>query len=754
MATIAGFTVESTIKQLDGKTVVSGYTNTLVGGYDFAIARYHENGILDNSFSGDGKTTTDFFKSIDKAYSVIQQFDGKLVVAGYAYNNKIPPDSDFAVSRYNSDGTLDFGFSGDGKLTTDFFGSYDEGYSVIQQFDGKLVVAGYAYNKNGSRDFALARYKTDGTLDASFSGDGKVTTDFGSTIDGAQSIIQQDDGKLLVAGYSGIGNPVNWIFAIARYKTDGSLDTSFSNSGKLTANFGSYGKYSITQESDGKLTVKGDGTLLAQYTPNGLLYYAPTGNVTISGTTTQGQILTAAHTLADVDGLGTVTYQWKANGSIITGATGTTYTLGQADVGKTISVTASYTDGQGTAEAVTSAATTAVANVNDAPTGTVTLTGTATEGQTLTAVNTLADVDGLGIVTYQWKANGSAITGATGSTYTLDQADVGKTISVTASYTDGQGTVEAVTSAATAVVTSTVNTITGNSSNNVLLSTVGDDVIDGGAGIDTVSYANATAAVNVTLASNAEQNTGGAGIDTLLNIENLTGSKYNDTLTGNAGANVLNGGTGADTMTGGNGNDTYYVNHASDVVNEVLAGGTDTVFSTLLAYTLRANVEKGVVQGTVAGNLTGNALANTLTGNAAANRLNGDAGNDTLKGNGGNDILTGGAGKDALTGGAGNDVFKFNTLAESGLTATTRDVITDFVRGQDKIDLSTIDANTALVGNQAFTGLIGANVAFTKAGQLRLNAGVLYGNTDADAAAEFSIALTGITTLANTDFVL
>ncbi|MFW9621290.1 MAG: M10 family metallopeptidase C-terminal domain-containing protein [Macromonas sp.] len=384
----------------------------------------------------------------------------------------------------------------------------------------------------------------------------------------------------------------------------------------------------------------------------------------------------------------------------------------------------------------------------------VVVTGTAIQGQTLTVTNTLADVDGLGTISYQWKANGTVITGATGSTYTLGQADVGKTISVTASYTDGQGTAEAVTSSTTAAVTAAVNTITGNSSNNVLLSTIGNDAIEGGAGIDTVSYANATAAVTVTLASNTAQNTGGAGIDTLLNIENLTGSKYNDKLTGNAAANVLNGGAGADTMTGGNGNDTYYVNHASDVVNEALAGGTDTVFSTLLAYTLSANVEKGVVQGTVAGNLTGNALANTLTGNAAANRLNGDAGNDTLNGNEGNDILTGGAGKDVLTGGAGNDVFKFNTLAESGLTTTTRDIITDFVRGQDKIDLSTIDANTTLAGNQAFIGLIGANVAFTKAGQLRLNAGVLYGNTDADATAEFSIALTGITTLANTDFVL
>ncbi len=412
--------------------------------------------------------------------------------------------------------------------------------------------------------------------------------------------------------------------------------------------------------------------------------------------------------------------------------------------------------GQGTGGALeaTYSTTVNITAVNDAPTGSVTITGTVAQGQTLTVSNTLDDVEGLGTIHYQWRANSTAITGATGTTYTLRQADIGKTISVTASYTDGQGTFEAVTSSATAAVKGAVNTITGNTSNNVLLSTLSDDAIDGGAGIDTVSYANATGAVNVTLASNTAQNTGGAGIDTLLNIENLTGSKYNDTLTGNAAANVLNGGAGADTMTGGNGNDTYYVNHASDVVNEVLAGGTDTVFSTLLAYTLRANVEKGVVQGTVAGNLTGNALANTLTGNTAVNQLNGGAGNDTLNGNAGNDILIGGAGKDMLTGGAGHDVFKFNTLAESGLTATTRDVITDFVRGQDKIDLSTLDANTALAGNQAFTGLIGANVAFTKAGQLKLNAGVLYGNTDADAAAEFSIALTGITTLANTDFIL
>ena len=330
-------------------------------------------------------------------------------------------------------------------------------------------------------------------------------------------------------------------------------------------------------------------------------------------------------------------------------------------------------------------------DTNTAPIGWVTIKGTATQGVTLTATNTLADADGLGTISYQWNANGAAISGATGSTYTLTQAEVGKTITVTASYTDGKGTAEAMTSSATAAVTTAgVNTITGNSRSNTLLSTVGDDVIDGGAGLDTVSYTKATAAVSVTLASNAAQNTGGAGTDTLLNIENLTGSRYNDTLTGNAGANRLNGGAGKDTLTGNAGND-------------VLTGG---------------------------------------------------AGNDTLLGGEGNDTLIGGTGKDVLTGGAGKDVFKFNSRTESGLTSTQRDVITDFVQGQDKINLSAIDADTAMAGKQAFTGLIAAHEAFSQAGQLRLEAGVLYGNIDADAAAEFSIALTGVTTLAATDFIL
>jgi methionine-rich copper-binding protein CopC len=177
-----------------------------------------------------------------------------------------------------------------------------------------------------------------------------------------------------------------------------------------------------------------------------------TGAVTISGTATQGQTLTAANTLADADGMGTISYQWKTDGVNISGATSSTLTLTQAEVGKAITVVASYTDLGNTAESVTSNATSAIANVNDAPTGTVSISGTATQGQVLTAANTLADADGLGTISYQWKADGVNISGATSSTLTLAQAQVGKAISVTASYTDLGSTAESVTSSATSSV--------------------------------------------------------------------------------------------------------------------------------------------------------------------------------------------------------------------------------------------------------------------------------------------------------------
>ena len=177
------------------------------------------------------------------------------------------------------------------------------------------------------------------------------------------------------------------------------------------------------------------------------------GSVTIQGTATQGETLVAGNTLADPDGIpsGAIHYQWTAGGVNISGAIDSSYTLKQAEVGKTITVVASYTDGHGTAEHVESVATTAVININDTPTGTVNIAGIGQQGEMLQASHTLADADGIpaGAIQYQWQADGKDIDGAIGESYVVKQAEVGKAMTVTASYTDTQGTDESVISAAT-----------------------------------------------------------------------------------------------------------------------------------------------------------------------------------------------------------------------------------------------------------------------------------------------------------------
>ena len=190
----------------------------------------------------------------------------------------------------------------------------------------------------------------------------------------------------------------------------------------------------------------------------------PTGQVTINGTAQQNATLTVSNTLADLDGIpdpgqsGALSYQWFADGVAINGATATTFSLDQSHVGKAISVRASYIDSYGAAETSNSAPTAPVQNVNDPVQGAVLINGTPARGQTLTASNTLTDVDGIptagqsGALTYQWFANTSPIVDAIASSFTLTEAQVGKTITVKVSYTDLGGTAESVTSAATPAV--------------------------------------------------------------------------------------------------------------------------------------------------------------------------------------------------------------------------------------------------------------------------------------------------------------
>ncbi len=266
-----------------------------------------------------------------------------------------------------------------------------------------------------------------------------------------------------------------------------------------------------------------------------------------------------------------------------------------------------------------------------------------------------------------------------------------------------------------------------------------------GAGF-TVSVSDSALTDSKTLTINIAQR----GATESIGNNTLTGTSGNDKFDGLTGNDIINGLAGADTMKGGLGNDVYYVDNTGDVVTEAAGAGTDTVNSSI-RYALGANLENLGLSGAAALNGTGNTLNNVLTGNTGVNALSAGSGNDTL---------IGGLGKDTLTGGLGADKFKFNAETETGIGTSTRDIIVDFNRSQgDKIDLSAIDANTALAGNNAFSApTIGIHFSGTFAGQGRLyfdqTAHVLYGNNDADNSADFSIQLTAVNSLGATDFVL
>ncbi|MDD5214961.1 MAG: FG-GAP-like repeat-containing protein [Methylococcales bacterium] len=278
--------------QTDGKIVAAGIFNN--GDWDSTLVRYNTDGSLDTSFDSDGIVLSASNPGVDTWNSIAIQGDGKILVAGYKNNGT---DADFALARYNSNGSLDSSFDNDGIVTTDF-GSYEEANSVAMQSDGKILVAGdthlVRYNSNGSLDtsfagdgtvenglnfvstvkvqadgkilvvgetfgnldFSLTRYNNDGSLDTSFGGDGLVTTDItAGASESAQSVAIQSDGKILVAGTTGGGTYASLV--LVRYNNDGSLDASFGDGGKTSTviSNGGVNNVSVAIQTDGKIVL-------------------------------------------------------------------------------------------------------------------------------------------------------------------------------------------------------------------------------------------------------------------------------------------------------------------------------------------------------------------------------------------------------------------------------------------------------------------------------------------------------------------
>ncbi len=241
--------------QADGKIIVAGYAD-IGGNDDFAIARLNSDGTLDTTFSGDGKATTSIGAGEDRIYDIAIQTDGAIVAVGSTHNGT---DTDIAIVRYTSTGALDAAFDGDGTRVVAIGTGFDLGYAVALQSDGKIVIAGDDSTGVNSA-FTVVRLNTDGSLDTTFSGDGIASTMIGSLYDHAFAVAIQPDGKIVVAGesFNGTDNDV----ALLRYHADGTLDNSFSGDGRLTTALGSAtdSAAAVALQPDGRIVVGGYGT--------------------------------------------------------------------------------------------------------------------------------------------------------------------------------------------------------------------------------------------------------------------------------------------------------------------------------------------------------------------------------------------------------------------------------------------------------------------------------------------------------------
>jgi uncharacterized delta-60 repeat protein len=230
----------SVVIQSDGKIVAAGSSSGASGEIDFALARYNTNGSLDNSFGANGTVRNNINIStgnnkINYAYAAAIQSDGKILLAGYS-NNSI--NDEFALARYNTDGSLDNTFGTSGTIREHISGgdkSGDRANSIALQSDGKIVAAGYSTTSSGPA-FAIARFNTNGSFDSTYGTNGSTISHIsggGNSEDIANTVVIQSDGKIVAAGQSMDSSGYKRGCALARYNKDGSLDNTFGTGGTM-----------------------------------------------------------------------------------------------------------------------------------------------------------------------------------------------------------------------------------------------------------------------------------------------------------------------------------------------------------------------------------------------------------------------------------------------------------------------------------------------------------------------------------------
>lgn len=694
----------ATAVQPNGQVLTAGlyYRGGTSNVFDAALTRYNADGTIDTSFGTNGTVITDLSGQADHIQSMIVQPDGKILVGGYFGDG---PIFNFELARYNSDGTLDSTFGSGGKVLLQRANDYNEITSLALQSDGKILAAGTVDGGSGSYgEFAVARFNTNGTLDTTFGTNGLATADLTTESDGANGVVVQSNGDIVLAGTTKGGNYDSEV-ALVRFTSTGALDSTFGNSGVVLTDLSGWydGATDVVLQSDGKLVVTGYTSpagiyppvynmALLRYNTNGSLdntfgtggivltdlgandsadsaALEPDGDILVSGSTNSGSGFSNSHAVLArylPDGTLETTLESSTAGVagvkvVIDPASGTAYV---ADEGL-----ATFT-GELDAFNAFAPPLSATAQVNvtetDYPPPTVSITGptTGVRGQDLTYTLTATDpnpADQTGSFQYAvtWSdGTTQTVTGSASISLTHVFTNTGS-YSVTALATDQDGK----TSVSEGSATTTIDAVEIQGNDLVVGGTTGDDsivikpadtqgdlsvTINGAsqgtyhptgqilvyaqAGNDTVQLQSESFHHHQTYVTVSAFLFGGDGNDSL----NVSGSSANNVLVGGAGDDVLIGGRGRDVLIGGTGSDTLHAGSGGDILiggNTIYDGNLEALSAILaewgrtdISYQDRINHLLGSVSGGLNGAYDLNAA--TVQDDSAVDQLFGGSGQD------------------------------------------------------------------------------------------------------------------------------
>lgn len=705
----------SVIQQADGKLVLAG-----VSALSVSLIRLNADGSLDTSFGIGGKLILRDNESYGIAFSVIQQADGKLVVAG---GN--------TLIRLNANGTLDSSFGSGGKLTMPVDTTIGQGECLLQQADGKLVVVGTYYN-GANREFCLIRVNADGSMDTSFGSDGKLILAVGNSRDVGSSVIQQPDGKLVVAGTSFNGSDAD--FSLFRVNANGNLDTTFGNGGKLIVPVGSSmdNANSLFQQADGKIVVAGHSAL-APISVDGLIW--PTGtNFSLIRINADGSLDTSfgdnGKLIQPVGNSGQdFGYRviQQADGKLVasgfcvvtnSGGSNTYFSLIRLNSDGSLDSSPTYTE-NGVPIVLDTSASVLDPQLESLNGGAGNYAGaTLTVNRQGGRANSQDVLDVIAGSGYSVSPNGSVFNlQSDGQTFaTASSRDGTLTISFT-----GSGTAPT-----QALVNAVLSNITyANSSDappaNVSLEWAFNDGNSGSQGTDGALTGRGTTTVNITAvndvptlqgvpinAQNVSVGRASALADFTVADADDAGVYLTVTLT------PINGALGNLTDANPSLPGIQLTGTASNI-NAAIAGATFTA-GAAGAASIGISVTDGVVTSPTTGtyNFTVGSGSLNLTGTASNDTLRGGTGNDTLDGLAGNDQLAGLGGNDTLKGGDGLDTAVYtgakssHTIARNSSGFTVSSVLegTDTLEGIERLSFSDVKVALDLDGNSGLAALL------------------------------------------------